>query len=51
MWVATFMGPGVEMFSVASAVSDMVISGPSVVAVPAATAVRATSSGGGVQVP
>jgi len=39
------------MFSVASAVSAMVISGSSVVAVPAATAVRATSSGGGVQVP
>jgi len=51
MCVATFMGWGVAMLSVASAVSDAAISGSSVVTVPSTIAARATSSGVGVEVP
>jgi hypothetical protein len=42
---------GVAILSVASAVSDAAISGSNLVTVPMAIAVRAASSGGGVEVP
>jgi hypothetical protein len=45
------MGWGVAMLSVASAVSDAAISASSVVTVPSRTALRAASSGVGVEVP
>jgi hypothetical protein len=51
MCVATFPSSGVAMLSVASAVSVATISGSSLVTVPIAIAVRAASSGGGVEVP
>jgi hypothetical protein len=51
MCVAIFIGSGVAMLRVASAVRVETISGSNLVAVPAAIAVRAASSGVGVRVP
>jgi hypothetical protein len=51
MCVATFIGSGVAMVRDASAVRDAAISGSNLIAVPAAMAVRAASSGVGVRVP
>jgi hypothetical protein len=48
---ASYRDVGVAILSVASAVSDAAISGSNLVTVPMAIAVRAASSGGGVEVP